>query len=296
VVSGDVVALVAPGGAVARERVKGAVRLLGSRGLRVQVRDDIDDRHRYLAGDDRRRARELVDALKDPEVKAVFLARGGYGTQRIVDELQPEALSQPRAVVGFSDNTVLLNWLRDQCGWAVVHGPHPREESPDEMDAVLGCLGYFGDPVRPATSDLKLWNPGAWGPVTAEVAGGCLSLLSTSAGTSYGFSGRRRIVFLEDTREPAYRVDRMLHHLTACGALEQTAAVVFGRPESFLAAGEDPGQLEHLLAEFASGASFPVLSGLACGHTKPNLPLPFGPRALLDPQKGTLVFLEGVVR
>ena len=276
-------------------RVEGAVRLLESRGLRVRVAADITDRCRYLAGDDRRRSRELVDALRSPEVRAVFLARGGYGSQRILADLRPEVLGEPRPVVGFSDNTALLNHLRLRCGWAALHGPHPRADHPDELDSVLGCLGYYGEPARPAAFGLKLWSSRPWDRVTAEVAGGCLAILASSAGTPCAFSGSGRIVFLEDVGEPAYRLDRMLHQLVVSGGLDGAAAVVFGQLRSFLPSGEDPALLDDLLAEFSAAAPYPVLSGLSSGHTEPNLPLPFGPRALLDPEKGALAFLEGLV-
>jgi len=291
---GDAVALIAPGGAVAPDRVAGAVRLLESRGLRVRARDDIGEVCRTLAGDDRRRCAELLWALQDPDLRAVVLARGGYGTQRLLSSIHPEDLGAPRAVVGFSDNTALLEHLRG-CGWAVLHGPHPRADHPDELDSVLGCLGFWGEPARPAAFGLRVWGRGTGERVLAEVGGGCLSLLASSQGTPHAFRAQGRIVFLEDVNEPVYRLDRMLHQLRSSGALEDAAAVVFGKPETFLAAGEDPAHLEHLLAEFAAGVPFPVLSGVSSGHGSPNLPLPFGPRALLDPEKGTLAFLEGLV-
>ncbi len=291
---GDLVALVAPAGAVAADRVQGAVALLEARGLRVAVRADVGARHRYLAGPDERRGAELADALAHPEVRAVFLARGGFGTQRLLARGLGTPGS-PRAVVGFSDNTALLNHLRQHLGWGCLHGPHPRADQPDELDAVLGSLGYWGEPARSAFGGLRLWNPGPWERVVAEVAGGCLSLLASSAGTPYAFRALGRIVFLEDVGEPAYRLDRMLHHLGASGALEGARGVVFGRLASFLAPGEEEAVLEHLVGEFAAAAPFPVLSGASAGHVAPNLPLPFGPRALLDPGAGRLAFLEGLV-
>lgn len=292
---GDTVALVAPGGPVSPERVEGAAGLLRARGLRVRVRPDLTDRDRYLAGDDERRAGELLDALSDPEVKAVFLARGGYGSQRLLARLPAAAPASPRAVVGFSDNTALLNHLRQRWGWATLHGPHPRAECPDELDAVLGCLGYYGAPGRPAARGLMLLNPGPWERVQAEVAGGCLSIVSSSVGTPYALTPAGRILFLEDVGEPAYRLDRMLHHLRASGTLEGVRAVVFGRTASFSPPEEPEGFLDGLLREFAAGASFPVLTGLAAGHTEPNLPVPFGPRALLDSGAGFLHWLEDLV-
>jgi len=291
---GDLVALVAPGGAVSRDRVEGAVRLLEARGLRVRVRDDITAARRSLAGDDGRRGEELLGALRDPEVRAVLLARGGYGTQRLLASLAGEELGPPRAVVGFSDNTALLEHLR-QRGWAVLHGPHPRADHPDEVDAVLGCLGYFGEPARPAAFDLRVWNAGSGGRVMAEVGGGCLALLASGAGTPHAFRAGGRIVFIEDVNEPVYRLDRMLLQLRASGSLDEAAAIVFGKPATFLSLGEDPADLEDLLAEFAQTLSVPVLSGLAAGHGTPNIPIPFGPRALLDPERGSLAFLEALV-
>ncbi len=291
---GDEVALVAPACAVEPAAVDQAVGLLEARGLVVRARDDLTARHRSLAGPDGRRAGELLDALRDPAIRAVFCVRGGYGSQRLLAALPPDPVVPPKPVVGFSDNTALLVHLRDRWGWAVVHGAHP--EDPAGLDAALGVLGLFGAPARTLGRDLRWWNPGRGGRVTAEVAGGCLSLLAALAGTPHAFRARGRIVFVEEVAEPVYRIDRMLHQLGASGALDGAAAVVFGRLGSFLPAGADVGPLEHLVAEFARGAPFPVLSGLPAGHTDPNLPVPFGPRAVLDPGAGTLAFAEDAVR
>ncbi|HSH71037.1 MAG TPA: LD-carboxypeptidase, partial [Deferrisomatales bacterium] len=287
------------GGAVDGERVADAVALLESRGLRVLCHRDLTARHRYLAGDDATRREELGWALSAPEVRAVFLARGGYGSQRILDAVTPEQLGEPRAVVGFSDNTALLDHLRLRAGWCVVHGPHPRRLPAGEFDAVLGCLGLFGEPARTVLRDLERLNPGPWEARTAEVGGGCLSLLAASQGTPYAFRAAGRIVFIEDVSEPAYRIDRMLLQLRTSRALDGAAALVFGRPAEFLPpdqGAEDRTALDQLLREFAEDCPFPVLAGAPCGHCTPNLPLPFGPRSLLDPARGTLAFVEDAVR
>jgi muramoyltetrapeptide carboxypeptidase len=130
--------------------------------------------------------------------------------------------------------------------------------------------------------------------VEGEVAGGCLSLVASSVGTPYALVFHGRIAFLEETGEPAYRLDRMLHQLKASGAFEGALALVFGVARSF-GPEADAEHLEHLLEELAAAVPFPVLEGLPCGHTEPNLPLPFGPRAVLDPSAGTLAFLEPLV-
>lgn len=294
--AGDPVALVAPGGFVDGQRLEGAVRLLEARGLQALVRPDITARHRNLAGADARRAEELSWALCAPGVKAVFLARGGYGTQRILDQIAPAvAGAEPRPVVGFSDNTALLNHLRQRFGWVTVHGPHPQAEEPGETDEVLACLGLSGPPSRPSYEGLELLGGRPGGPFEAEVAGGCLSLVSSSVGTPYALACRSKIVFLEDTVEPIYRLDRMLHHLRASRTLEGAVALVFGQVESFVPDPGEVGSALDLLREFAEGAPFPVLAGLPCGHTHPNRPLPLGPLVHLDPETGRLTYLEAAV-
>jgi muramoyltetrapeptide carboxypeptidase len=292
--TGDLVALVAPAGPVSLERVEGAVRLLESRGLRVQVRDDITSRYRCFAGSDARRLEELENALLAAEVRAVFLARGGYGTQRILTRLRLGSAA-PKPVVGFSDNTALLGYLRNSRGWAVLHGPHPRQERPGEFERVLRCLGLGGVVERPRFENLRLLSSAPAQPVVGEVAGGCLSLAASSVGTPYALDFRGRIVFLEDVGERVYRLDRLLQQLSAARSFEGALAVVFGRPEEFVPEAEGPA-VEESLAEFARSAPFPVLCDLPCGHGERNEPLPLGPAARLDPEGGTLEFLEDAVR
>lgn len=295
---GDAVALIAPSGAVDPARAGGAVALLESRGLRVVHCRDLTARRRYLAGDDAARRAELAWALADPELRAVFFARGGYGSQRILDAVTAQGAGSPRAVVGFSDNTALLDVVRRRLGWCVVHGPHPQAEAPGEFDAVLGTLGLFGEPARTVLRGLEILHPGAGEGVVAEVGGGCLSLLAASQGTPYAFRAEGRVVLVEDVAEPVYRLDRLLHQLRTAGALDGAAGLVFGRPECFLplaATPQERADLDELLREFAAGCAFPVLAGAPCGHCTPHLPVPFGPRALLDTGRGTLAFIEDAV-
>jgi muramoyltetrapeptide carboxypeptidase len=291
---GDKVAYVAPAGPIDKERFDWAVKALSSRGLVVFAREDALSKDRYLAGSDSRRLGELQAALSDPEIKAVFLARGGYGTQRIIPyiDLSPETL--PKPVIGFSDNTALLGALLEVHGWPVIHGPHPHNGGEEELDEVLDCLGYFGEPRLPVFTGLQSLNAGP--DVGGPLCGGCLSLISTSVGTPYCFRAGGRLVFLEEVCEPVYRIDRMLHHLLHSGFFEGARGVIFGTPETFLPEGGSIEDLYTLLGEFAGKVGVPVLSGLPCGHVAKNRALPFGPVARLSPERGELAFLETAVR
>ncbi|WP_459939872.1 S66 peptidase family protein [Deferrisoma palaeochoriense] len=293
--TGDLVALVAAAGPVTAERAEGAKRLLEARGLRVRLRYDPRRSRRYLAAGDEERWADLWGALTDPEVAAVWFLRGGYGAVRLLPRFAAEdPPPAPKPLVGFSDNTALLAFVR-RWGWPALHGPHPDPDDPDGVDAVLGSLGFWGEPARPAQSGLRLWNPGAWEPRVAAVEGGCLALLAALQGTPYAPAFSGKIAFLEDVGEPAYRLDRMLWQLVAAGAFEGCRGVVFGRPESFVAEDRERAAVEELLHEFASQAPFPVLSGVPAGHCRPNLPLPLGRRAYLDPEGGRIAWIESLV-
>jgi len=294
---GDVVAIVAPSGPLESSLLEDAKAFLEARGLVVQLRSDADSRFRYLAGSDDRRVEELTAVLRDPEIKAIFLARGGYGTQRIIPRLPLREDIEPKAVVGFSDNTALLGAFREIAGWATLHGPHIRSGTPEETadsEELLSCLGLFGEPTLPRFSGLDTIKGGR--ALEAPLCGGCLSLLSSSIGTPYAFAMAGHILFIEEIGEYPYRIDRMLWHLLNSSALEGVKAVVFGEPAAFLPEGIGAEDISPVIEEFAEMVDFPVLTGLPCGHVSPNRTLPFGPVARLDPGAGALEYLEPVVR
>lgn len=286
---GDTVALVAPAGPVDESRLEGAVRLLEAFDLRVQMREDAGAKTGYLAGSDSRRLAELQGALDDDKISGIFLARGGYGTQRIAPFLKKPAKLKP--VVGFSDNTALHGLINGRWRGCSLHGPHPNQECGDEMDEVMACLM---EGARPAFTGLVTLKGDK--PVEGRLHGGCLALLSSSVGTQCMPSFAGAVVFIEDVAEPAYRIDRMLNHLINCGALAKAVGVVFGRPESFTPTSCDPAETLAVLSDFAQRLEIPLLHGLPCGHTKTNRPLLFGTRARLDPGAGTLNHLESITK
>jgi muramoyltetrapeptide carboxypeptidase len=293
------VALITPAGPVEGATLEGAARLLKSAGLLVSLRADAGERQGYLAGEDERRLSELTDALLDSRIKAVFAARGGYGTQRILPRLKLPDRLDAKLVVGFSDNTALLSYLYRRYGWPVLHGAHPRAERPEELREVLRCFGLGGSPTVPSFVGLQLVNAEALeaearAPLTAPVVGGCLSILSTSVGTPFAPLLDGKILFLEDVAEPVYRLDRMLHHLLWSGELGGVRAIVFGEPDTFVPEWAEPGEAEAMLAGFAAELDIPVLTGLPCGHVEVNRPLPLGLNAKLDPMAGVLEFTEGL--
>ncbi len=293
---GDSVAVVAPAAAIEREYLERGVNVLASMGYRVKVSQRVLARSGILAGDDRERANELGEYFADPEVKAIFSARGGYGCGRLLPLLDFKAMARtPKIFVGFSDATFILNALVDFAGMVSFHGPmvamdFARGLSPRSLehmqDLLGGKLGGFELEVR------ETMHPGR---AQGEVIGGCLSVLVATIGTPYQPRFDGRILFLEDTGEKAYRIDRMLVQLRQSGALGRVAGIVFGAIRAI----DGNEQETRLIARFASeqtaGLGCPVLYGVEAGHGTENFTIPFGVVARIDSAARRMIFTEPAV-
>jgi len=293
---GDTVGVVSPASAIDREHLERGVAALKRLGFRVKVSPHALDRAAIVAGSDEVRASELQAFFADPEVDAIFAARGGYGAGRILPLLDFAAIARtPKVFMGFSDATFLLNALVGRAGMVCFHGPMVAmdfarglgEASLDHLRRLLaGETGCFELPARAALKG---------GVAEGEVVGGCLSMVAAAIGTPYAPPFDGAILFLEDTGEKAYRIDRMLVQLGQAGVLGRVAAVVFGalRPP-------DGSEAEYRLigecvAEQAARLDCPVLSGIEAGHGSANFTIPFGVRARVDAAARRLSFLEPAV-
>lgn len=288
---GDRAVVVAPAGPVDPGRLARGVAVLESLGLRVEVGPhvlDRDARLAYLAGADADRAHDLASAWCDPGVAAVFCARGGYGTLRLLDHLPWETLArlQPKVFVGGSDVTALHLALSARAGKATFFGPVvagtvlgggdvPDRASVDGLHSALFTAG----PVTVRAAEPHVLLPGrAAGPLT----GGTLTLLAAALGSADLTHAAGRIVLLEDVAEAPYRVDRMLTSLLRAGYFDGVTGVALG---SWERCGDG---VRAVLAERLTPLGVPVLGGLPVGHGSPQLTVPLGPPAMLDADAGTL--------
>ena len=285
---GDLIALVGPSGPAPRERLEAGIRYLEARGYRVQPGPHLFARHHYLAGTDAERAEDLRAALANPEVRAVFCARGGYGTGRILDRLDYAAVAaDPKIVLGFSDTTGLHLALQAQAGLVCFTGGLVSMDLGGERDPfteewwwrALTTAGPLG--ALPLGDEFRVLRPGrAAGPLR----GGCLSLLCSLLGTAYVPDLRGAILLLEDVDEYPYRLDRMLNQLRLAGVLEGIGGLVLGqfkdcfKPEEMSRSPD----LEEMVMELTEGLDLPVVAGLPYGHFRTRLVLPLGVQAVLD--------------
>lgn len=291
---GGRLALVAPAGPVDPTKFEAGRRALERLGFETVARDDVLERDGYLAGSDERRARELMEAVSDPDIDAIVCARGGYGCHRIVSRLDAEIFREAaKPLVGYSDVTTLLLWQRRQAGLVGIHGPMLEKPSSLEGEgggALVRALQGTGPLPR------LVGRPLVPGWAEGRLVGGSLSVCVASLGTPWELDTRGAILMLEDVTELPYRVDRMLQQLRAAGKLDELAGVGLGAFTDCDDARYPEWTCERLFEEVFAPLGVPVVTDLAFGHGEANRPWPFGGRAALDGDRGELEWLEAAVR
>jgi muramoyltetrapeptide carboxypeptidase len=258
----------------------------GRLGLRPRMRPDATSRRGYLAGDDARRLDEWREAVADPEARAIFCARGGYGVMRLLPAIDPAPLlERPKLLLGFSDISA-LHALLNRAGLATVHGPVVTQlgRAPDDALHHLEAL-LSGAAPRAGAWDVPA--PGAGlvaartirpGRATGPLLGGTLALLAHLQGTPFAPSLDGAILFVEDVGEKPYRIDRYLTQLRLAGALDGIAGLAVGH----LSGCDDEGILaSDVVREAALALGVPAVEGLPAGHEDANFALPLGARATL---------------
>ncbi|WP_347302956.1 LD-carboxypeptidase [Croceibacterium sp. TMG7-5b_MA50] len=307
--AGDTVGLVAPAGFLAdRTELEVAVEAVRAMGLMPRMADNILHRHGYLAGTDAERAAGVNAMFADRAVRAVLSVRGGWGCARILPLLDYAAMRRdPKPLVGFSDVTALhLALQAREVGFATIHGPNAASQWPlgnwePLRDMLFDAATPTYGPPPPATDRLV---DGAARTVTitsgtaeGRLIGGNLTVLSALAGTPWlpDFTGA--ILFLEETNEAQYRIDRMLTQLGQAGILPRVAGVVFGRCTSCTdAGGYGNFTLVEVLDQHLGPLGVPAFHAPLFGHGGGRqVPLPVGARCRIDAAAGTMTMLEPVV-
>ena len=294
--AGDTISIVAPAGTVEqRQGFERGVAALERMGFRVHYRDRIFQSFRYLAGDDRERAEELMDAFEDPSIQAIMALRGGYGCSRLIPLLQEKRLRQhPKAFVGFSDLTTLHMFFRRRFGWVTVHGPMAASLGNITADQENHFVSLLTDPgYRPTLrfDQLETWSAGS---AEGIITGGCLAIVEASIGTPYEIKTEGKILFLEDQGEPPYRLDRMLTHLHLAGKLQNVAGILLG---SFLDCEPTQGNYTaaDTLRDILLNLKIPILAGFPAGHGLENWAIPLGVKVRLDANARSIEFLDSAV-
>lgn len=292
---GDLVAVVALSSPLKQEELADKLAMLEELGLRYIVGDTVFKTGGYLAGTDEERASELHEMVRNPDVKAIFCVRGGYGLGRIADKIDYALIEEnPKIIWGFSDVTYLHTTVNEFSNVVTFHGPmltrgnEPLDELSKKMfqQLFMPIEIQYGEHISP----LEVLAPGV---IRGELMGGNLNRLVSTLGTKFEADFRDKIVVLEDVNESVERIDGMLNQLRIARKLEQAAGFVIG---SFTELGdsETDGDVLRVMREYLSDLGKPVVSGFSIGHCAPNIAIPLGVEAILDANAKLLRILPGV--
>lgn len=286
---GDTVGVLATGFAVPPASLRAGVARLRALGFRVRLAPGALERRGYLAGDDEARAADLAAMLADPAVDALWFARGGFGTARILDRVPWDLVARTRKpMVGYSDLTALFARVLRLPGQRCLHGPLVVElgdKAAYDRASLRACLEG-----RAIELEIGPRQVLAAGRARGRLAGGNLTVLVHLLGTPYAPDLGGRILFLEDVGEELYRVDRALTQLRASGALAGVRGILLGALRVPRTRRKFPpdGTLRALLADAFGGLGVPVVTGLPAGHVPGKWTLPLGGRAEIDTASGRL--------
>jgi muramoyltetrapeptide carboxypeptidase len=288
---GDTVGVVATGFAVKASLLRAGVAGLERLGFSPLLGDHVLEREGYFAGRDDRRAADLMKMITDPAVRAVWFARGGYGSSRLLDLLSwPTIKNNPKLLIGYSDLTALFAAATDLAGCRCLYGPVVTELGESESYNA-SCLRKLlaGRSYEMRFGARKVI---AAGRAKGRLLGGNLSMLVHLCGTRFFPELRDGILFFEETGEEVYRIDRMLQQLKLAGALDRVAGVLVGEISTPARRRFPPDRsINKILREQLATLGIPVVTGLRAGHVNGKLTLPLGGRAELDTGAGKLRFL-----
>jgi muramoyltetrapeptide carboxypeptidase len=281
---GDTIGITCPAGYIKTEAIQPAVQLMQSWGFNIKIGQTVGKRDLTMGGTDVERLADLQQMLDDPNIKAIMCARGGYGAVHIIDQLNFKRFTvNPKWLIGFSDITVLHNHIHTNCHVATLHSKmcnsFPDNWSlaePIQVETILS--------IKQALTGQKLTysSPGSAsnrsGNAIGHLVGGNLSIVATLTGTRSDINTDGKILFLEDTGEYLYNIDRMFYNLQRSGKLEKLAGLVVG---GFKVKPDEPDDefgktLYEVVLDRVKNYQYPVCFDFPVGHQKNNFALKCG--------------------
>jgi len=284
---GDTIGITCPAGSITQQEIQPAMLQMIDWGFNIKVGDTVGKKDFTFGGTDEERASDFQQMIDDPNVKAIMCARGGYGFVRIIDKIDfTKLVAKPKWIIGFSDITVLHCHLNRNYGIATIHSKMCNsfpddwnKAEPIQIETILSIkqalMGAekmkYSAPVNPLNKP---------GKAEGSLVGGNLKTIETLAGTKSDLRTTNKILFVEDTGEYLYSIDRMFWNLKRTGKLEKLAALIVG---GFKIKPDDPGDefgrtVEEIVLEKVKDYHYPVCFDFPVGHQKNNYALKCGLR------------------
>lgn len=278
---GDKIAIVCPAKKLPKS-IEFGIQTLQEWGLEVLIGDTVTAAHHQFAGSDKLRCSDLQRFLDDKEIKAIIAGRGGYGTIRIIDDLDFSKFAQhPKWLIGFSDITVLLAHVFAQYQVQSIHGQMPytfEDSTPEALDSLKNALFGIADCYTYTSS-----FAGRTGSTQGVLVGGNLTLLLAVEGSASEMDFEDKILFIEDVGEHEYAIDRMMRTLKRKGKLSRLKGLVVGAfnelGEESIAFGQSP---EEIIWDLVKEYDYPVCFNFPCGHINDNRAMVLGKNVSLQ--------------
>jgi muramoyltetrapeptide carboxypeptidase len=288
--AGDIIGITAPAGYITSEEIRSAVQKMESWGYKIKIGETIDKRDFTFGGTDEERTKDFQQMLDDPKIKAIMCARGGYGVVRIIDKLNWEKFkAKPKWIIGFSDVTVFHSHLNKNFGIASIHSKMCNS-FPDDWSLAEPIQIETIEAIQLALSGKKMKytvtpNPqNKLGTADGVLIGGNLKMLETLAGTKSDINTAGKILFVEDTGEYMYSVDRMFWNLKRTGKLSQLKGLIVGGFK--IKVDEDSDDfgktLQDVVLEKVKAYHYPVCFDFPVGHQRNNYALKCGVKHRLE--------------
>jgi len=294
---GDTIALLTPAGVLRnkKEIISKAITTVESWGLHVKIGVNMYNQNHHFAGTDTQRIQDFQEALDNPSIKAIWAARGGYGTVRILDELDYTKFKEhPKWIIGYSDITALHNQIHN-LGFETIHGMMAVNfgSEPEAIKETLSTFkkAVFGDVLTYEVPG-SIYNKK--GTAKGQLVGGNLTLLHCMLGSETSIDTTDKILFIEEVGEYVYHVDRMLQSLKRAGYFEQIKGVIVGDISRIRKNTTPFGKtIQQVVLDNLKGLNIPVSFGMPAGHKDKNVTLILGRKVTLTVNKeGSSVTFE----
>lgn len=277
----DTIAIVSTARKITLEEIKPAVDLLKSWGLKAEIGATIGLEENQFAGNDAERTADFQQMLDNPKIRAIWCARGGYGTVRIIDKLDfSKFKKRPKWIIGYSDVTVLHNHIHN-LGFETLHATMPldvKKNTSEALNSLKKCL--FGKPIL---YEIPTSKESILGTASGQLVGGNLSMLYSLLGSKSTINTDKKILFIEDLDEYLYHIDRMLMNLKRNGYFNNLEGLIVGGMTAMHDNKIPFGKTaKEIILDHVSEYNFPIVFDFPAGHLNDNRALFFGRKVNLE--------------
>lgn len=273
--------VIAPSGRLEKDSLKEPLGLLMEKGCRVELGENVSKVYGPFAGRDSERLTDIQWALNHNDADIIWMARGGYGLTRIIDNIKPDGFVQkPKLIIGYSDiSTLFLHPFFED--YELIHGPMLQSILESEIDMVLDLISERKQSLDCHSNKEEM-------AIMAKITGGNLSLIVNQLGIIDNSFFRDKVLFIEEVSEYDYKIDRMLVQLQRSGILKNIKALMLGQLSDINPGRYPIGNMQEIILERMTENNIPVIFGISSGHDKPNIPLYFNTMAEMKYSAGKL--------